>query len=119
MNCTWRWSMVFAAAFLLHGCYYYPQPVAVAVPGSTPAQRFERSWNAAAAAMADQGATITSEDRGAGVIRGTRGSIAVVATLQTLPDGSIQVKFSTSGATDADPQLIHRVSDSYDRRMGR
>ena len=53
------------------------------------------------------------------MIRGTRGSIALVASLQTLPDGSIQVKFNTSGATDADPELIHRVSDSYDRRMGR
>jgi len=118
---NWRsgWSTVLAAAFLLHGCYYYPQPVAVAVPASTPGERFERSWNAAAGAIADQGATITSEDRGAGVIRGTRGSIAVAATLQTLPDGSIQVKFNTSGATDTDPGLIHRVSESYDRRMGR
>ncbi len=119
MNRISRRSMLVAAAFLLNGCYYYPQPMAVAVPGPTAGQRFDRSWNAAAGALSDQGATITSQDRGAGVIRGTRGAATVVATIQTLADGSIQVKFDTSGATDTDPGLIHRVSDSYDRRMGR
>jgi hypothetical protein len=28
------------------------------------------------------------------------------------------VKFDQSGAKGADQDLIHRVSDSYDRRMG-
>ena len=112
------WPLLLAAAFLLNGCYY-PQPVPVAMPGPTLGERFDRSWNAAAGAMADQGVTITSQDRGAGVISGTRGAITIVATLQTLPDGSIQVKFNTRSATDTDPGLIHRVSDSYDRRMGR
>jgi hypothetical protein len=111
--------MLVAATFLLTSCYYYPQAVPVAAPGPTAAQRFDRSWNAAAGAMVDQGVTITSQDRGTGVIRGTRGAITVLATLQTQADGSIQVKFNTSGATDTDPGLIHRVSDSYDRQMGR
>lgn len=119
MNRNSRWPLLVAAAFLLNGCYYYPQPVPVAAPAPTPGQRFDRSWNAATDAMEDQGVTITSQDRGAGVIRGTRGAITIVATLQTLADGSIQVKFNTSGATGTDPGLIHRVSDSYDRRMGR
>ena len=119
MNRKSRWPLLLAAAFLLNGCYYYPQPVPVAVQGPTAGQRFERSWNAAIGAMADRGVTITSQDRDAGVIRGTRGAITIVATLQTLADGSIQVKFNATGATDADPGLIHAVSDSYDRRMGR
>ena len=118
MNRGLRWSMVLGVAFLLNGCYY-PQPYVVAVPASSPAQRFDRAWDAASGAMADQGVTITSQDRGAGVIRGARGATTVVATLQTLADGSIQVKFNTREATDADPGLIHRVSDSYERRMGR
>jgi hypothetical protein len=117
MNRKSRWPLLLAAAFVLNGCYYYAQPVSV--PAPTPGQRFDRSWNAATGAMADQGVTITSQDRDAGVIRGTRGAITIVATLQTLADGSIQVKFNTSGATDTDSELIHRVSDSYDRRMGR
>ena len=72
---------------------------------------------AAAGAMSDQGLTITAQDRGAGTIRGTRGGTTIVATLTTLPDGSIQVRFDAPGAND--PNLIHQVSDSYDRRMGR
>lgn len=69
--------------------------------------------------MADQGLTIVSQDRGAGTIRGTRGDITIVATLQTLADGGVQVKFSSTGAADTNSALVHRVSDSYDQRMGR
>lgn len=109
--------LLLAAAILLNGCYYYPQPVPVAVPGPTAAQRLDRSWNAAIGALADQGVTITSQDRGAGVIRGTRGEITIVATLQTLADGSIQVKFNTSEPIGTDSDLVHRVSDSYASRI--
>lgn len=98
------------------GCVVYePTPV----PQASPQQRFDRSWSAAAAAMGDQGVTIVTQDRGAGVIRGTRGGITVSATLVTLADGSVQVKFGASGATDKDPGLLNRVSESYERRMGR
>jgi hypothetical protein len=111
-------SLLFAAACLVNGCVVY-EPVPVASPSVSAPQRFDRSWNAATGAMVDQGLTIVSQDRAAGVIRGTRGDIAIVATLQTLADGRVQVKFGSTGATNADPDLIHRVSDSYDRRMGR
>ena len=110
--------VVFAATCLFGGCVYY-EPVPVAPSPQSTAQRFDRSWNAANGAMIDQGVTIVSQDRAAGIIRGTRGGITIVATLQALADGSVQVKFGSTGATDADPGLIHRVSDSYDRRMGR
>lgn len=92
------------------------EPVAV---GPTTEQRFDRSWSAALGAMSDQGVTIETQDRGAGVIRGSRGGISISAMVQTLADGSIQVRFDQSGATSTDPNLIHRISDSYDRRMGR
>lgn len=99
----------------LGGCVYY-EPVAV---GPNVQQRFDRSWDAALLAMRDQGVTIGVQDRGAGVIRGERGGAAIVATVRTRPDGSIEVRFDQSGATPADPGLIHRVSESYERRMGR
>lgn len=69
--------------------------------------------------MSDQGLAITAQDRGAGVIRGERGGVTITATLETLADGRIQVKLDTKGVDSADPGLIQRVSDSYDRRMGR
>ena len=109
---------VLAVACLLSSCVVY-EPVPVASPPQSLAQRFDRSWNAASGAMADQGLTIVSQDRGAGVIRGTRGDITIVATLESLADGRVQVKFGSTGATNADPGLIHRVSESYERRMGR
>jgi hypothetical protein len=69
--------------------------------------------------MYDQGLTITAQDRGAGVVQGQRGSITITTTLETLADGSVQVKFASKGDDRADPGLVRRVSDSFDRRMGR
>ena len=104
-------AIVVAAS--MGGCVVY-EPVVV---GPTVQQRFDRSYAAAAGAMSDQGLAITAQDRGAGTIRGTKDGTTIIATLSTLPDGSIQVRFDSPGASD--PNLIHRVSDSYDRRMGR
>jgi hypothetical protein len=69
--------------------------------------------------MYDQGLTITAQDRGAGLIQGQRGSITITTTLVTLADGGVQVKFASKGDDRADPDLVRRVSDSFDRRMGR
>jgi hypothetical protein len=106
---------VVAVTLPLAGCVVY-EPVPVV---QTVQQRFDRSWDAAVGAMSEQGLTITTHDRNAGVIRGERGGITVTAGVQTLPDGRIQVRFDQTGATSTDPDLIHRVSDGYDRRMGR
>jgi hypothetical protein len=105
-----------AAAFMLGGCVVY-EPVPVSQP--TVQQRFDRSWSAAAGAMSDEGVAITAQDRGAGVIRGTRGGALVTASVQTLADGRIQVKFDAAGPSGTDTAFVHRLSDSYDRRMGR
>jgi hypothetical protein len=117
MNHKLRLLAVFAFVLTLGGCVVY-EPVPVA-PQMTAQQRFDRAWAAASGAMYDQGLTMTAQDRGAGVIRGDRGGITITATLETLPDGSIQVKFNSKGANSTDPDLIQRVSDSYYRRMGR
>ena len=107
-----RLVVAFAIASLGACVVYEP------VPQPTLQQRFDRSWAAATGALSDQGLTITSQDRGAGVIRGERGGITITATLETLADGRLQVKFASKGDRE-DPGLIQRVSDSYDRRMGR
>ena len=99
------------------GCTYYQ-----AAPGvySAPAPAsFDRSWSAAVGAFEDQGVRITSQDRSAGQIRGTRDGIEVTANVRTQADGSVRVEFNTSGATTRDPKLIERISQAYDRHMGR
>ena len=109
--------IVLSALLALGGCVAY-EPVPV-FPQATVQQRFDRSWAAATGAMSDQGLTILSQDRGAGVVRGERRGATITATLETLPDRRIQVKFASTGDHSTDPGLIQRVSDSYDRRMGR
>ena len=103
-------TLVFCAAFCLAlaGCVVY-EPVPV------PTQsRYDQSWNAATGAMADQGVSVTTQDRGAGVIRGTRGSASVQASVRTMADGRVEVRITSS-----DSNLANRISESYDRRMGR
>src|SRR6476661_3042495 len=116
MNLKLRRLAIAFAMLSLNSCVAY-EPVPVSSQ-PTVQQRFDRSWAAATGAMSDQGLTITSQDRGAGVMRGERGGTTITIILQTLPDGRIQVKFDSKG-NNSDPGLIQRVSDSYDRRMGR
>jgi hypothetical protein len=102
---------------LLAGCTYYQ--VAPGVSASAPAPTFDRSWAAARNAMQEQGVQITQEDRSTGTLRGNRNGIDVLALVRTQADGSVRVQFNTVGATSVDPQLIERISSSYDRHMGR
>ncbi len=106
-----------AASALVAGCTVYQVGPATYAPA--PATSFDRSWSAAAGALADQGVQITAEDRANGVIRGRRGGIDVTANVRTQADGGVRVQFDTAGATAQDPDLINRVSNSYERRMGR
>jgi hypothetical protein len=100
---------------LLAGCTYY----GVAPGAPAPVSTFDRSWSAARNAMQEQGVRINQEDRSTGTLRGDRNGIQVVALVQTQADGSVRVQFNTVGATTVDPQLIERISSSYDRFMGR
>jgi len=111
------WMLMLFAVLLTSGCTYYQT-----VPGSystTPPSKFNRAWSATVGAFADQGVTITREDRDAGVIRGTRDGINLTASVNRRADGSVRVEFSSSGETNNDPELIHRVSRAYERLMGR
>jgi hypothetical protein len=80
---------------------------------------FDRSWNAALGAMADQGVQILQQDRASGTIRGRYGGIDVTGSVLTQADGRVRVAFDTSGATSQDPQLIDRITGAYNARMGR
>lgn len=111
-------TVSFLLALMLGGCYYPYAPAPVAT-GPTLQQRFDQSWSAAMGAMADQGLKIDEQDRGAGVIRGSRGGIVITAEVRTRADGRIEVEFSQSGETSNGPDLMSRVSKSYHRRMGR
>ena len=102
----------------LSGCAYYvpaPVPTTTVVPG-VPAS-FDRSFDAAAGAMRDQGLTISGEDRNAGRVVGKLGNGTVTAQVRQQADGSVRVQFDASGMQDA--AVLDRVSRGYDRRMGR
>lgn len=110
-------AMGFGAAALA-GCTYYAPPYTAPYVVSTPAS-FDRSWDAAAAAMADNGVAIAAQDRGTGTLTGRRGGIEIVTNVRSQPDGSVRVEFNARGNVAEDPKLIERVSAAYDRRMGR
>ena len=103
-----------AAFAALPGCVYYPASYGYAVPAS-----FDRSWDAAVGALADNGLAIVAQNRDAGTVTGRRGGIDVIANVRSQSDGSVRVEFTARGSVNEDPGLVDRVSAAYDRRMGR
>lgn len=108
----------FAAAGVAGCTYYAPPPYATPYPVAAPTS-FDRSWDAAVGAMADNGVAVTTQDRATGTIAGRRGGIDVVTQVRQQADGSVRVEFNSRGNVAEDPKLIERVSASYERRMGR
>ena len=102
---------------VLTGCTYYQ--TAPGTYSTLPASKFDQSWSAASGALADQGVHITTQNREAGFIQGTRNGAEVTINLRTQADGSVRVEFDSSGDTGRDPTLIDRVHSSYNSRMGR
>lgn len=100
----------------LAGCTYYQTAPGVYSPAPSA---FERSFSAAVGAMEDEGVRIVTLDRDAGKASGIRGGITVTTTVQSRADSGVQVEFSTSGNTAADPALIDRITRRYNARMGR
>ncbi len=110
-------ALALVASAMLGSCTVYQ--TAPGVYAHAPPSAFERSWNAALGAFQDQGLAISSADRPTGMIRGHRGGTELTANLRTQADGSVRVQFNTVGGSAQDPQLIDRVSRSFDVRMGR
>ena len=104
-------------SLLITNCTYYQPASTVYV--TKPANGFDRSWNAAVGALQDQGVRITNQDRSSGIVRGTRNGIDVTANVRTQADRRVRVEFNTAGATAKDPELIDRITRSYNQRMGR
>jgi hypothetical protein len=104
--------IVGAVALSLGACVVY-EPVPAAP------SNFDRAWSAAIGAMQDQGVTITEQDYSRGVLRGSRGALAVSGNVLRQADGRVRVEFNTTGTIGTDPTLAERISSSYDRRMGR
>ena len=110
------WPVLLSTIVLtLSGCTVY-QPVPAYAPAPST---FDRAWSAAVGAAQDEGVRITSEDRGRGVISGSRGEQDVTITVQTQADGNVRVEFSARGPKGSDTGLASRISRAYDRRMGR
>ncbi|MDM0046690.1 hypothetical protein QTH91_19525 [Variovorax dokdonensis] len=118
-DAAWRSVRAIGCASVLSlglaGCYYpYYQPVPVGAP--VPAS-FDRSFDAVAGAMQDEGLMLSVRDRASGTVVGRTGQATVTGAVRQQADGSVRVQFDATGARD--PDLINRVSRSYDRRMGR
>ena len=99
------------ASLILAGCVVY-EPVSVANP-------FDVSWRAAIGAIGDAGLTLATADQASGTIRGTRGSVEGIISVRYRPDGRVGVEISARDPDRADPTLIQRLTDAYNRRMGR
>jgi len=111
--------LIALTAVLITGCTYYQTSPGVYSTTTSTTSKFDKSWSAAVGALSDQNVRITSQDRGAGIVQGTRDGIEVTGNVRTQADGSVRVQFNTSGATTRDPTLIDRVTRSYNSRMGR
>jgi hypothetical protein len=104
---------------ILAGCYVYgPVPPPAPVYSYGPSA-YERSWNAALAAMEDAGVRIVSAERDSGIIRGTRDAVDATITVRAQADGRVRVEFNTRGPSGQDPGLSDRLYQAYERRMGR
>jgi hypothetical protein len=111
----------FAAAVAMlvaSACTYYEAP-----PPSYPAppspSAFDRAWDAAVGAAYDEGVHVTVQDRGSGIIRGTRGGTNVEISVRTQADGSVRVAINARGRSGRDTALADQINNAYDRRMGR
>ena len=105
-------SAVLLALAGLAGC-------ASAPPGTVPDSHssYDRTFDTAVGAMADQKMAFSRQDRRNGVIVAELKGDSIIATLQVQYYGTIQVVFTPQGAAHADAGLLKRVVDSYNLRM--
>jgi hypothetical protein len=103
-----RRTVLLTCVAALAGCVaYYPTPVPIA-------STFDRSWDAALGAAADNGLVLTLADRSTGRIRGSRGGVAASIDVLSLADGRVRVEINAGASALAD-----QLTAAYNRRMGR
>ena len=111
MTALFRALAALIAVLFLSGCVVY-EPV----PAPDP---FDASWRAAIGAIGDAGLTLVTADQATGTIRGTRGSLEGIIAVSHRPDGRVGVEISARDPDKVDPALTKRLTDAYNRRMGR
>ena len=112
-----RLILLFAIALPLAGCVgSYPTEVPQTV---TTLPSFDRSWDAALGAAADVGVEVTSADRAAGRITGSKAGAEVTIDVLRQADGTLRVSCKTRGSQETNPTLDDRWRSAYERRMGR
>ena len=107
----------FICVVLLSGCVYAP-PTGYS-SGAPSVSKFDRAWSAAIGAFSDQGVRVTNQNRGMGVVEGTREDVTVTASVRQQADGSVRVQFDTSDPNARYQGLIDSITRSYQTRMGR
>jgi hypothetical protein len=80
---------------------------------------YNRTFEAATGAMADQKMTFGVIDRRHGQAVATLKGDTITATLQEQLDGTVRVTFSAQGPAHGDPELLKRVIASYNTRMSK
>ena len=103
-------ALIALVSLPLTGCVYAPYPYT---------SNYDQAWSASAGAVRDAGVQVTSEDFGAGLIRGVKDGVNVTVSVSRMADGRVEVRFDSKGDTSRDPGLAERFSQAYERRMGR
>lgn len=95
-------------------------PVAMA-PGRVPDSQlsFDRTFNMALASMTEQRLVISEQDRRRGRIVGSADGSTLVTSVRPMVDGTTRVTFDAQGQTQADTDLVLRVSNAYTTRMSK
>lgn len=97
----------------LAGCGTAPQRTQFDSPIS-----FDRTFNTAMGAMADQKMTFSVQDRRQGLLVAELNGDTVQATLRpNFLDSTVRVEFSAVGNQHADDKLLTRVIDAFRQRM--
>lgn len=79
---------------------------------------FDRTFNTAMAAMADQKMIFSVQDRRHGLlVAELNGDTVQAAVSPNHLEGTVRVQFSAVGAPHADDKLLTRVVDAYRQRM--
>ena len=107
-----------AVMLLASACTSYEAP-SPSYPTAPPPSSFDRAWDAAVGAAYDEGVQVTVQDRGSGLIRGTKGAATVEISVRTQADGRVRVAINARGGSSGESGLADRIKQSYDRRMGR
>ena len=80
---------------------------------------YNRSFDTAVAAMADQRMIFSTQDRRQGLVVAELNGDVIKATVEPRYDGTNRVSFSAQGDKPADAQLLQRVIAAYSDRMAK